>query len=326
MIYVETGSTDVYFNFATEYYFASEKKLEDTVFLFWRTDPALMIGKYQNTFEEIDLEYAREKEIQVVRRLSGGGTIYTDLGGWQFSFIDYTQGSDIQFQDYIKPVIEALRELNVPCEFNGRNDLVIKGRKFSGNAQYKLNGSTVHHGSTLFSTNIEEMVRSTQVDPYKILSKSIKSVRDRVTNIQDHLDYAIEPEAFKQHMVKYMMNGSTSTYELSGEERRHIQQLADVKFRSDAIRFGANPKFTLTRTGRFAGGKITIQLEFEKSRIRHAKLCGDFFGNEQVERLEQVMTGMPLEREALLDVMRTNALEGSIYGITVEEIVETILS
>ena len=124
MIYIETGSDNVYHNFGLELYFAAEKKLDEPVLLFWRTTPTLMVGKYQNTLEEINQSYAEQHGIQVVRRLSGGGTIYTDPGGWQFTFIDYNEDAQITFTQYIAPVVDALRALGVPAEFNGRNDLV----------------------------------------------------------------------------------------------------------------------------------------------------------------------------------------------------------
>lgn len=134
MIYVETGSTDVYYNFGLENYFAVEKRLPDTVFLFWQTTPTLMVGKYQNVVEEIDQSYAAANGIHLVRRMSGGGTIYTDLGGWQFSFIQHKDAKQIEFQQYIQPILAALRSMGVEAVFNGRNDLTIAGRKFSGNA------------------------------------------------------------------------------------------------------------------------------------------------------------------------------------------------
>ena len=183
MIYIETGSTDVYYNFGLEYYFAAEKKLPQPVLLFWRTTPTLMVGKYQNILEEINKPYADAHKIRLVRRMSGGGTIYTDLGGWQFTFIEHSDQTQIDFSQYIGPVVDAVRELGADAGFNGRNDLLIGGRKFSGNAQYRLPGCIVHHGSLLYDTDLAQMAAATTVDPYKIQSKSIKSVRDRVTNI-----------------------------------------------------------------------------------------------------------------------------------------------
>lgn len=147
MIYIETGSTDVCYDFALEYYFTLEKRLSDTVFLFWRTTPTLMVGKYQNVLEEVDKPYADAHGIRIVRRMSGGGTIYTDLGGWQFSFIQHRETGEIEFSQYIMPVLEALEEMGVHAAFNGRNDLTIQGRKFSG--QRPVPAGRLHRPSRL---------------------------------------------------------------------------------------------------------------------------------------------------------------------------------
>ena len=326
MIYIETGSSDVYFNFGLEYYFTAEKPLDDNVFLFWRTTPTLMVGKFQNTLEEIDSKYAEEHGIQIVRRMSGGGTIYTDPGGWQFTFIDYSGSDEISFSGYISPVIDALRDLDVPAEFNGRNDLVIGGKKFSGNAQYKLNGNTVHHGSLLFDTDVEQMVRSTTVDEYKIISKSIKSVRERVTNISDHLKEPMDAEAFKEHMISYIMRGSTKRYELTDEDKARIVQIADEKFRSWESVYGRNPKCSVTKTGRFKGGKVEFRLEVKNSVITDAHLFGDFFGSEEAEGIAPALIGCRLTKEDITKALTDNNLDTAIYGVTPDEIAETIVS
>lgn len=326
MIYIETGSEDVYYNFALEYYFTAVKQLEEPVFLFWRTTPTVMIGKYQNTFEEIDTRYAEKAGIQVVRRLSGGGTIYTDQGGWQFTFIQYDGSREIHFQEFIAPVVDALKELGVPAEFNGRNDLVIQGRKFSGNAQYKLNGHTVHHGSTLFQTNFEEMVKVTTVDPFKIISKSIKSVRDRVTNISEHLKEPISAEEFKAHMISSIMQGSTKIHEVTREEHEAILAIADETFRPWEVRFGANPKFSMTKTGRFAGGKIEFRLNVTKGTIKEAAVNGDFFGNDLAEGIAEALLGTRLEKQAIMDRLQGMGLSDAVYGITADDMVNTIMS
>ena len=248
MIYIETGSTDVYYNFGLEYYFTLEKRLPDTVFLFWRTTPTLMVGKYQNVLEEINKPYADARGIHLVRRMSGGGTIYTDMGGWQFTFIQHKEAGEIEFGQYIAPVIDALREMGVRADFNGRNDLTIDGKKFSGNAQYRLGDCIVHHGSLLFDTDIAQMVASTTVDSYKITSKSIKSVRDRVTNISEHLPGPMDAETFKETMVRHIMNGSTATYTVTPEDDARIREIAREQFQSWERIFGRSPKFTIAHS------------------------------------------------------------------------------
>ena len=324
MIYVETGSTDPYYNFAVEYWLITEKRLnEDTVFLFWRTEPTLMIGKYQNPYEEINIEYARQHRIHIVRRLSGGGTIYTDMGGWQFTFITKGAGN-IHFAEYILPVIDALHTLGVAdAGFNGRNDLVIGGRKFSGNAQYMHGGYTLHHGSLLYDTDIAQMVAATTVDPYKIVSKSIKSVRDRVTNICEHLDDPVSAEDFKKLMVSHIMRGSDRVYEPTPEEQKRIRIIAREKFQNHQAVFGASPRYSIVRTGRFAGGKIEFTVSVVKGRIDDITVSGDFFGTVETGDFAAVLKGCAYERSAVEAALKK--LPGTVYQVTAEEMARTIV-
>ncbi|MBU5434267.1 lipoate--protein ligase [Pseudoflavonifractor sp. MSJ-37] len=325
MIYIETGSTDVYHNFALEYYFTVEKRLPDTVFLFWRTTPTLMIGKYQNVLEEIDKPYADAHGIHLVRRMSGGGTIYTDLGGWQFTFIQHKEAGEIEFSQYIAPVIDALREMGVDASFNGRNDLTIDGKKFSGNAQYRLGDCIVHHGSLLFDTDIEQMAASTTVDRYKIVSKSIKSVRDRVTNISEHLPTPMDDEAFKDAMVRHIMAGSSDVYQVTPEDEARIQTIARERFQSWDQIFGKDPKFTIDRTSRFAGGKIQFKLDIQKGVIREAAVYGDFFSTVDADTICAALIGCPYERSSVLTSLRANGIDGAVYRISAEEMAAAVV-
>ena len=324
MIYIETGSTDVYYNFGLENYFTVEKRLPETVFLFWRTTPTLMVGKYQNVLEEINKPYADAHGIRLVRRMSGGGTIYTDLGGWQFSFIQHKQAGEIEFHEYIVPVVDALRDMGVDAAFNGRNDLTIDGKKFSGNAQYRLGDCIVHHGSLLFDTNIGQMVASTTVDSYKILSKSIKSVRDRVTNIAEHLPQAMDSGEFKARMVKSIMGGSTQTYTVTPEDDARIRALAREKFEGWENIFGADPKFNIERTGRFAGGKMQFKIDVQKGIIRRAAVYGDFFSTLDAAAISGALEGCRYERGAVLGALRAHGIDGAVYRISAREMAETI--
>ena len=319
MIYIETGSTDVYYNFGVETYFASERVLDEPVFLFWRTTPTLMIGKYQNPLEEINLDYAREHGIHLVRRLSGGGTIYTDLGGWQFSFISPGDAGEIHFHKYLQPVLGALRALGLDAEFNGRNDLTIDGKKFSGNAQYRLGDCIVHHGSLLFDTDIRQMVESTTVDSYKILSKSIKSVRDRVTNIAEHLPAPMDPETFKECMVRHIMGGSNAVYEITPEDDQRIRELADERFRRWECIYGADPKFNIERTGRLAGGKMQFKIDVQKGVIKSAAVYGDFFSTLDAETICAALVGCRYERSAVLEALQAHGIDGAVYRISARE-------
>lgn len=325
MIYIETGSADVCYNFGLEYYFTVEKPLDDTVFLFWRTTPTLMVGRYQNVLEEVDKSYADEHGIRIVRRMSGGGTIYTDMGGWQFTFIEDAQGEDIQFQQYIAPVIDALGEVGVKAAFNGRNDLTIDGRKISGNAQYRLGGRVVHHGSLLFDTNLEEMAAATTADRYKIQSKSIQSVRERVTNIAEHLPAPMDAEAFKARVVRHILGPEGTTYAVTPEDDARIRQLGQERFASWESTYGQGPAFNIERVGRFPGGTMRFRLDVKRGVIRQAAVSGDFFATLDNETFQNVLAGCRYEREAVRESLERSNISGTIYNISIEDMVKVIV-
>ncbi|MBR2080033.1 MAG: lipoate--protein ligase [Oscillospiraceae bacterium] len=321
MIYVETGSADVSYNLALEYYLAAEKQLGEPVFLFWPTVPTVVCGKYQNTLEEINLPYTRAHNIDVVRRLSGGGTIYTDEGGLMYTFITYGDGTEIDFRSYMQPVVSALAELGVTAEFSGRNDILVDGKKVSGTAQYKIGGTTVHHGTLMFNVSVEHMLLATQVDAEKIASKSIKSVRGRVTNISEHLPVPMDKEAFRLHMIR-AISGDGATYELTSEDREAVERIADETFRPWEKRFGADPKCTLTHSRRYAGGKVTVGTELKHGHIQSVSFSGDFFASERLEALTRALCGCRFEPEAVLAVLSAEEHRGAIYNVTPEELTE----
>lgn len=324
MIYIETNSTDVCYNFGLEYYFTVEKPLDDTVFLFWRTTPTLMVGRYQNVLEEVDKAYADEHRIRIVRRMSGGGTIYTDMGGWQFTFIEDARGEDIQFQQYIAPVIEALAEAGVQAVFNGRNDLTIAGRKISGSAQYRLGGRVVHHGSLLFDTDLEQMAAATTVDRYKIQSKSIQSVRERVTNIASHLPAPMTAEAFKDKVVRHILGPGGRTYAVTPEDDARIRQLGRERFASWESTYGQGPAFNIERTGRFPGGTMRFRLDVKRGVIQSAAVSGDFFATLGLETIQNALTGCRYDRASVRDALEQAGVSGAVYNISIGAMAEAI--
>lgn len=325
MIYVENNSTNPYFNFALEYYLIREKQLPDNeIFIFWRTEPTVMVGKYQNTLEEINQKYVEDNKINVVRRITGGGTIYTDMGGWQFSFLTRSSDKQIEFSKYISPVIDGLKKLGVTAEFNSRNDLVIKGKKFSGNAQCMMNGYTLHHGSLLFDTDFEQMVKCLTVSDYKIISKGIKSVRERVTNISEHLPEPIDGVEFKKLMVQSIMKGSDNEYKLTQADLDRVNEIAREKFESWEWNYGVSPKFNITKEGRFDGGRMEFRLDVNKGIIESCHVYGDFFGSVDISVLCNGLIGCRYNKESVKSALEKLNLEHAFYNINYQELADII--
>ena len=323
MIYIDLDTTDVFENFGAELYFAQEKDLGNDLFMMWRTTPTLMIGKYQNTLEEIDAAYARERGITVVRRLSGGGTIYTDPGGWQFTYITRSIGLEIEFARFVDPITAVLRDFGVDAQLTGRNDITVNGKKISGNAQFRLGGATVHHGSLLFETDLDELTRATTPKAYKMTSKAVKSVRERVTNIRDALPEehkALTMEDFRSAVVKRLTDG---IYEITPEDRERIHTLADERFRDERIIYASAPKFEIEKTVHTDGGTFEIGLTVKKGKIESAGISGDFFGDPgTAEEIAGALTGAEYAPGEVRGVL--GQFENKLFRVDTETLVRGI--
>lgn len=323
MTYVKCDSIDANFNFALEKYLLHQLDVSDEYFLFWRTSPTLMVGRFQNTLAEINMPYAKARGINIVRRITGGGTIYTDMNGWQFSFIVKRKGR-IEFETFTRPIIEALRSLGVMAELTGRNDLTIGGRKFSGNAQYVGKDVMLHHGSLLFDTDLEELVRALNVSDEKIISKGIKSVRQRVTNIAEHLPVKMTSLEFRDVMLSFLLKGMRK-YELSETDINNINDIKRSQFDSWEWNFGSDPKFNVTKENRFAGGKLSARLFVENGRIANIKFYGDFFASESLDDLEKGLIGCRYAEEDIKHALASAHAEDCFYNITNDEIMSCII-
>lgn len=326
MIYVNLNSTDACLNFGCEYYYAVVNPTDDDIFMLWRTTPTLMIGKYQNTREEVDVDYAEAHGIGIVRRMSGGGTIYTDMGGWQFTFITHGESSDIEFERFMNPVTAALRALGLDAAITGRNDILIKtpenpnGAKISGNTQYKKKNATVHHGSLLFETDLDALFCATTPKNYKISSKAIKSVRERVTNIRPNLPRDMTGTEFRDYLVEKLA-GRGSTVTPDSGALHEISKIADSMFRPAETVFGADPKFDFSREIHLPGGTVEIGLTVKNGKITSASASGDFFAGES-DDIAQRITGCDFTVESV-----KKALSGmNLYMMESDKIAETLFS
>lgn len=325
MIYVKYSSPDVSLNLAAEYYFATEKPLGDEIFMLWQPRPTIVVGSFQNIHEEVDVAYAVSHGIDIVRRLSGGGTVYQDNGSIQYAFI--AQGdSEINFRRYLDPMIGALRELGINAEADGRNDICACGKKVSGNAQYRVGDKTVHHGTLLFSADIGEMERATHPPKYKISSKSIKSVRERVVNMCTLTDKVKTPCEFMEYLAEKI--GGSVTYTPSEQDIKRIEHIADEKFRRERREGLAahSPAFCMEKTVKFDGGVLTVAFNVKNGTIESARLLGDFFTAHDSEKLTGALTGVPFTGEAVKSAIIASGFEvmGMDNGTLAEKLSENV--
>lgn len=328
MIYIENNCNKPQFNLALEEYVFNYLDEFDEIFLLWINEPTIVVGKHQNTIEEININYVKENNINVVRRLSGGGAVYHDLGNLNYTIISKSSGSsNFDFKTFSQPVIDVLADLGIKAEFTGRNDIVIDGKKFCGNAQYKRKGRVLHHGAILFDTDLEVLGKALKVSKDKIMSKGVKSVRSRVTKITDHLKEDLTVEDFKNLLLKRMFGGDEEikVYELSDEDYANINKLVEERYGTWEWVFGTSPSFNIEKERRFASGKVEVKLNVRDGIVKDIKFYGDFFGHGELKDVEEKIIGTKYKREEIQNVLKNVDLEYFFAGISKEELFDLII-
>lgn len=303
MKFIENTSIDPHYNLAFEEYIFKNLDFNEEFVLLWRNGPSIIIGKNQNTVEEINMDFVKENNINVVRRVTGGGAVYHDLGNLNFSFIAKADKNDkIDFKTYNVPIIKAMEKIGVNCELSGRNDLVIDGKKFSGIAQSIIKGRVLNHGTLLFDSKIDTLSKALNVKRDKIESKGVKSVSSRVTNIKPYVKDDIDVLEFKQVLLKNIFeyfNEPIEIYELSDEDRKNIQKMVDERYGTWEWNYGKSPKFNFKGYNRFEGGCVEARLQVENGFIDNLKIYGDFFGKKDIKDLEDKLKGIKYEIDAV---------------------------
>ena len=313
MIYIKNKNINPYFNLASEEY--SLKKFNDDVTMLWQNKSTVVLGKNQNAYAEINLDYVAENNISVARRLTGGGCVFHDLGNVNFSFISAVSADKKQnilnFKFFTEPIIDALQNLGVNAEFKGRNDLVIDDLKFSGNAQcvYNITDDSgnisekiLHHGTILFNADMSHLAGALNVDEEKIKSKGIKSVKSRVTNVYSHLpdDKKMQTEEFMQYLEDYIIRKNNCNVIIFSErDIKEIQELAESKYKSQEFLYGTPLKYSFKNKRYFEFGTVEIYFNVENSKIKNLKILGDFFGKVNIGELEDYLNETPHNSDAV---------------------------
>ncbi|MFA7361186.1 MAG: lipoate--protein ligase [Candidatus Kapaibacterium sp.] len=322
------SNNDPTVNLALEEYCVRNLNVENEMYLlFYINEPSIIIGKHQNTIEEINKQYVDDNGIKVVRRISGGGAVYHDFGNLNFSFITkYSPEFFHNFEKFTKPVVETLREMGVEAELGGRNDIIFGGRKISGNAQFTNLKSMFSHGTLLFNSNLEDVVQALNVKADKIESKGIKSVRSRVANISEFLEDNITIKEFKERITNSIFKEyeTLPIYILTDAEWENVHKLSEQKYRTWEWNYGRSPEFNVQKVNRFDFGQIDARIFVKEGKIISIKFFGDFLGYGDSEDIEKKLTGILYNEDNISTALKDIDLRYYFGNIELKDFIKFI--
>lgn len=322
MLIIKRHHTNPYFNLATEEYVL--KNFADDSFMLWRNEPSIIVGKHQNTLAEINLDYVNAHQIKVVRRLSGGGAVFHDLGNINFTFIRKGDHHTlVDFRRFTEPILEVMQKLGLEARFEGRNDLTIEGRKFSGNAEHVYKDRVLHHGTLLFSALMTDLSAALNVDPSKFSDKAVKSVRSRVTNISEHLKEPMDIEDFMELVRNHVKEKypDALTVELTETDHQRIEQLVKEKYSTWNWNFGYSPKYNFKKQIKTNGGHIEMNLQVENGMITEAKIYGDYFNKRDPSEIENTLIGLPHDAAVIRQKLQNIETGEYFTHVTFDELI-----
>ena len=291
------GITDARINLALEEYVFRHKPVDDDVLLFYVNAPAIIVGRNQNTIEEINPEVVASRGIHVVRRVSGGGAVYHDLGNLNFSFMTpNVSGRFNRYETFTKPVIDTLKDLGVPAELGGRNDILAGGRKISGNAQFARPDRMFSHGTLLFDSNLDEVTAALNPKPGKVESKGVKSIRSRVANISEFIENPITVTELRERILERIFSTRDRAHipalEITSDDWAAVYALVKTKYGAWSWNYGENPPSNVQRSRRFPAGEIDARIDVQEGRIAGIRFFGDYMGRDDVGVLETLLVGV----------------------------------
>lgn len=328
IVYIEVATLDPTFNLALEEYVFEQMPRENEYFLTWRNDNAIIIGRHQNTAAEINAEYVKEKGISVVRRLSGGGAVYHDLGNLNFTFIvDAEPGQKVDLRRFCQPIADTLCDLGANATVDGRNDILIDGMKISGNAQYVRQGRVMHHGTILFDSDMTVLGQALKPDPTKMSAKGVKSVRSRVTTVRPCLRDDMTMQQFRAALTQSLFKDEGIVrYELTDTDLAEITKIQQERYVKYEWNYGFANEDALVRKQRFEGcGLVEAHISLENGIIKDLHFHGDYFSTLSPEELAKHLVGISLTHEAVSAALQSCVTSDYITGLTNEDLITLLV-
>lgn len=299
------------------FFFALEtvllEDLKEDLFFIWHVFGAVIIGKNQLIDTEVNQTYVKKENIDVFRRLSGGGAVYSDEGCIKYSFLSKTHNKDQLFKEALIKIKSVFDSMNIEVTVSGRNDILYGEKKFSGNAFYRNEHGSCLHGTILYDTDFEKLVKSITPSNDKLISKGIESVRQRVVNMKTIINEPID--LFEKRIECTLTDG---VYTLSAsQEKRVFEKMKE--FSLNAFIEGFNPPYQFVNKKRFDAGTIGIKVDVKKGLIEDMVIYGDFFSLGDIEAIRQLLLLTPFDLISIKDRLSTIKIDTYIIGLKNDE-------
>lgn len=326
MRYLRNNHTDPYFNMAFDEYCLEQLTIDEPVFFLWQNRPSVIMGANQEVHTEVNLDYLKENNISLVRRVTGGGAVYHDFGNLNYTIVGRSDDLERDYPEYTRYMLQALQKLGVQATMSGRNDILVEGRKVSGFAKRVCKNRLMIHGTLMFDVDIDRLTQALCPPVTKLQSKGIASVRSRVANLSEYLPEIPDISLFKQQLERILSNNYTDQeWELSQEDFQNIEQLAHDKFEKWEWIYGHSPRATLNFSEKLTCGTVHIHLNIAENRITSCKFGGDFIGNLPTNELEDALTGLPYDRDSISKFLEQTDISRYLDGVTSAELLRLII-
>lgn len=316
MKYIESISDDIYYNLALEEYVFQNLK-DDEYFMLWKNDNSIVLGKYQNAFEEINIKEVEKTSMKVARRNSGGGAVFHDKGNLNYSIIRNLDNTFFDYDSFLIPIINALNSLGIKAEKRRTCDIAINGKKISGSAQSSKGGRVLHHGTLLYNADLSLLENMLKPTEGKIESRSVKSVRSTVTNISEHIDSNITIDDFKDDLLNALFSKGIQKTELTDEQLHEVLNLSKNKYSDWQWNYGNSPDFIFDKQSVLSGNILHINLQVKKGMVFACNIAGENFPCTEIE---SILIGSRYSYKEIANKLKEI---NSLKNINIEELVDS---
>ena len=323
MRYLRNPHTNPYYNMAFDEFCLESLPIDEPVFYLWQNRPAVIVGYNQEVNTEVNLEYLKANDIALVRRVTGGGAVYHDLGNLNYTIVGRSEDLERDYPEYASLMMKALQTLGIPATLSGRNDILVKGKKISGFAKRVSRNRLMVHGTLMYDVDLDKLTQVLNPSATKLQSKGIASVRSRVANLREYLPEIADIQTFSQRLEEILScNYKDAEYKLSENDLAHIQKLTDEKFATWEWNYGHSPKATLTHSARLACGTVEVYLTLKENRIASCRFGGDFLGNLPASEVEKALQGVVYEADAIRECLSRMEISHYFDGAAADDLVK----